>query len=139
MRNLIILIVAGCFISGIGGKIAKQFDAKASSPGTNTVRAAESSGSTEASRNASLNSFIVPRDRSGHYRVHANVGGSSLEFMVDTGASIIALTDRDAERLGIKPAPKDYRVQIQTANGVARAARVRLAAVRIGNLSVQDV
>jgi aspartyl protease family protein len=137
MRNTIILIVAGCFVAGIGGKMAKQFDAKASSAPSS--RATETPRPIAASGTASLNTLVVPRDRTGHFRVNANIGSSNVEFLVDTGASIIALTDRDADRLGIKPSPKDYRVQIQTANGVARAARVRLASVRLGELTVQDV
>jgi aspartyl protease family protein len=137
MRNAIILIVAACFLAGTAGKLAKQFDAKAS-PSRGPARSVDN-GSSSVASNASLNSLTIPRDRTGHYRVDANIGGSSLEFLVDTGASIIALTDRDASRLGIKPAPRDYTVQIQTANGVARAARVRLASVRMGHLMVQDV
>ena len=59
--------------------------------------------------------------------------------MVDTGASVIALTERDADRLGIRPTRNSYTASVQTANGVVRAAPVTLNMVDIGGLVVRDV
>jgi aspartyl protease family protein len=62
-----------------------------------------------------------------------------LEFLVDTGASVIALRMRDAARLGIHPVPRDFTAEVRTANGTVRAARTRLASVEVGGLTVRDV
>ena len=59
--------------------------------------------------------------------------------MVDTGASVIALTHADARRLGIHPVKNDYRVSVSTANGTVLAAAVTLNSVDIGGLVVRDV
>jgi aspartyl protease family protein len=59
--------------------------------------------------------------------------------MVDTGASVIALTARDAASLGIHPAHSDYVASVKTANGVVRAAPVKLDRVEIHDLTVRDV
>ena len=45
--------------------------------------------------------------------------------MVDTGASVVALRERDAGRLGIFPTPRDYTGRSSTANGIVRVAPVR--------------
>ncbi len=59
--------------------------------------------------------------------------------MVDTGASVIALTAADAAALGIHPAQRDFTVAINTANGIVPAAPVRLDIVEIGGVVVRDV
>jgi aspartyl protease family protein len=59
--------------------------------------------------------------------------------MVDTGASVIALTVSDAARLGIRPAQRDFTVEVRTANGSVGAAPARLDKVEVGDLIVRDV
>jgi aspartyl protease family protein len=71
--------------------------------------------------------------------VDARVDGRRLNFMVDTGASLIALTARDAARLGIHPKPSDFTVQVRTANGITKAAPVELGMVEVGNITVRNV
>jgi aspartyl protease family protein len=82
---------------------------------------------------------VIPRDGRGHFQVEARIDGRRLNFMVDTGASTIALTASAAARLGIHPAPRDFTVNVRTANGIARAAPVRLNMVEVGDLVVRDV
>lgn len=83
--------------------------------------------------------MTIARDRRGHFQVDARVDGRRLDFMVDTGASVIALTANDAKRLGIFPAFNDYTVRVQTANGTVKAAPVTLGSVDVGGLVVRDV
>jgi aspartyl protease family protein len=82
---------------------------------------------------------VVPRDARGHFQVDARVDGGRLSFMVDTGASVIALTASDAARLGIRPSPSEFVAEVRTANGTVRAAPTRLDAVEVGDLLVRDV
>jgi aspartyl protease family protein len=82
---------------------------------------------------------VVPRDARGHFQVEARVDGRSMGFMVDTGASVVALTSSDAARLGVRPAPRDYTIEAKTANGTVRAAPAQLDAVQIGGITVRDV
>ena len=62
-----------------------------------------------------------------------------IGFMVDTGASHIALRASDAARLGFHPWPRDYSIKIGTANGEGRAALVQLGTVEIGTILVRDL
>jgi aspartyl protease family protein len=52
---------------------------------------------------------------------------------------VVALTAGHAEDLGIFPGPGDYVVPIQTANGMLKAAQIRLASVSVGPLRVREV
>jgi aspartyl protease family protein len=85
------------------------------------------------------NSVVIPPGRGGHFEVEGHVDGRRLDFMVDTGASVIALTERDAATLGIHPAERDYTATVRTANGNTRAAPVELNRVEIDNIVVRNV
>lgn len=74
----------------------------------------------------------VPRSADGHYYLTLVINGTSVPFMVDTGASGMVLGSRDAERLGIDPESLTFRGQANTANGVVRTARVSLDTVELG-------
>jgi aspartyl protease family protein len=62
-----------------------------------------------------------------------------VHFLVDTGAGSVVLTLADAAAAGISRGSLDFSARISTANGIARAAPVRLRDVRIGQLSVNGV
>ena len=75
----------------------------------------------------------------GHFAAEGRVDGRPINFMVDTGASLITLRASDADRLGYRPREADYVVRISTANGEGRAARIELSMVEIGEIMVRDV
>ena len=79
-------------------------------------------------------------DARGHFLTEASINGRGIPVMVDTGATSVAIRHEDAGALGVRPMmPSDYTVPIATANGTARAARVTLAEVRIGDVRVKNV
>jgi aspartyl protease family protein len=82
---------------------------------------------------------VIAPDRNGHFRTQARVDGRHLDFMVDTGASTIALTASDAGRLGIHPVYSDYTAKVTTANGTVKGAVVSLESVEIDDITVRDV
>lgn len=85
------------------------------------------------------NSMTIPADRSGHYLVTAHVNGTAIRFLVDTGATLIALTPKDAEAAGIDRDLLDFAHPVQTANGTIKFAPVTLREIRLGALSLNDV
>jgi aspartyl protease family protein len=84
-------------------------------------------------------SVTLKRADNGHFQAEARVDGRRIEFIIDTGASHIALRESDAARLGIRPTPRDYTVKVATANGEGRAARAELRSVEIGGIVVRDL
>jgi aspartyl protease family protein len=87
----------------------------------------------------SARNVVLSKGRNGHFEVEARVDGRRLAFLVDTGASHIALRESAAAQLGIFPRPSDYTVQVSTANGVTKAALVQLRSVEVGDIIVRDV
>ncbi len=85
------------------------------------------------------NRIEVPVGNDGHYHLTAQVNGVAIRFVIDTGASSIALGPRDAERAGIDLENLAYIGQAQTANGTVDTAPVRLDSVAIGDISDQGV
>src|SRR5205814_8393204 len=81
----------------------------------------------------------IPRDVRGHFLTEGRIDGQRIGFMVDTGASVVALNETSAARFGLRPSRGDYNATVTTANGKVRAARTRLALVDIGGLVVRDV
>lgn len=74
----------------------------------------------------------IPRSMDGHYYLTLEISGQPVNFLVDTGASNMVLSQNDARRLGIEPDSLMYLGQAQTANGAVRTARVKLADVTLG-------
>jgi len=81
----------------------------------------------------------ITKSKDGHYWAEANVDGHQVRFLVDTGATTVALTAEDARRLGFTPADLSYDYSIKTANGEARVATVKLASVSVAGARVTNV
>jgi aspartyl protease family protein len=84
-------------------------------------------------------SVTLKASSNGHFFARAYINGRPIAVMVDTGATKIALTYEDAERLGIRPHGSDFSLTTRTANGTARAAPVTLDDVRIGDVEVSNL
>ena len=91
-----------------------------------------------AATRAGRQNVTLGADQNGHFVTMGSINGGSVRFLVDTGATLVALPAAEATRLGI-----DYlhgqRGQVQTANGMAVAYRVKLDTVRIGDIEVNSV
>ncbi|GLQ19553.1 TIGR02281 family clan AA aspartic protease [Algimonas porphyrae] len=80
----------------------------------------------------------IPR-QNGQFYTHSRVNRGSVRFLIDTGASAVALTLDDARRVGIDPRSLSYDRPVDTANGRTYAASVTLDEIRIGGIVVRDV
>ena len=83
--------------------------------------------------------IIIPRSRDGHYYLTLDLNGTPTNFMVDTGATDMVLTQADATAAGLEPATLNYFGRAFTANGEVRTAAVRLDTVSIGAHEDRDV
>ena len=88
---------------------------------------------------AAASSVTLNADPLGHFYVEPIVNGTRLRMLVDTGASVVALSRDDARLIGINPAPSDFRVRVATASGPVLVAPILLKEVSVGGLSVREV
>jgi aspartyl protease family protein len=107
---------------------------------TSQKRASQQAAATvDAVEKSSSGGVELKAGSHGHFETRAEINGRPVEVMVDTGATLIALTYEDAERAGIYMKDSDFTQRSQTANGVARAAPVMLDRVSIGDITVRNV
>jgi len=81
----------------------------------------------------------ITSGRGGHFNADGLVNGARVTFLVDTGASVVILTPKDARRAGINTNMLRYSAPVSTANGKTFAAPVRLNEVRVGSISIPNV
>ena len=79
------------------------------------------------------------RESNGHFYVHAKVNGQLVRFVVDTGATMVALTEEDAERVGLKVDPSTFQIVGEGAGGPVRGQDVRLGSIEVDGKLVNDV
>jgi aspartyl protease family protein len=110
------MIFMGCMaIYGLWGDISRDY-------GRNSLPITQQDGA-----------IALPRASDGHYYVTANVNGTEIEFLVDTGASDIVLSRLDAARIGFDLDRLAFLGSARTANGVVPIAYGRLKTIRLGN------
>ena len=84
------------------------------------------------------NRIVLSAGSGGHFMTAGQINGRAVQFVVDTGATSVAMSAADAERAGI-----NYKggqpVQLSTANGVTQGFRIKLNSVRVGDVEVYDV
>ena len=88
--------------------------------------------------NATGRRVVLVADGRGHFMGSGSINGQPMQYMVDTGASTIAIGRSDAERMGL-PYASGQPVRMGTANGVTQGWRLRLDTVRIGDVQVFGV
>jgi aspartyl protease family protein len=81
---------------------------------------------------------ILTADSRGHFMAMGMINGTSVKFMVDTGATMVSLGASDARRLGIDTS-KGQRGMSSTANGMAPVTKVKLDTVRVGDVTLNNV
>ena len=133
------LVIIFAAVTLVAGMIIPQFEAQMYTPRAPQKLMAARQAMPVEPPPSNPDSVVVPRDGMGHFRVEGRVDGQFVQFVVDTGASVVALTSEDAASLGIHPSAMDFRILVKTANGTIHAAPVQLNMVEVGNLTVRDV
>lgn len=132
MRN--IMIIAAVLI-GLGTFMAQLADRLTPAPASATTARAVVVEPVAAGQR----SLSIPSDQRGHFRTEGRIDGQRINFMVDTGASLVALNESSAARFGLRPARGAYTATVTTANGTVKAARARLPILELGEITVRDV
>ncbi|MBI3435191.1 MAG: TIGR02281 family clan AA aspartic protease [Proteobacteria bacterium] len=132
MRSIIAFAIATLVVAAIVPRLYVGF-----SPAAVTQAAAPAAPQRSPSYGYATVTLLA--DRAGHFQTEGLVNGRRMGFIVDTGASVIAMRASDAARLGMRPMAREFTAEVKTANGSVRAAPAELDRVEIGNLTVRDV
>ena len=133
-----ILIIAA-LVLGVGAYAARYADQAVTASPSAQVAGAQTARLEPRQPVSSGRSLKVEADRQGHFRAGGRIDGRAIDFMVDTGASLVALRESDAARVGIRPFPADYTATVSTANGKIKGAPTKLERVELGGITVYDV
>lgn len=131
------LLIAAVAMLGIGVLSVRYLDQPAAPAPAKVAASAQSAPAQSHPANA--RTMVIRASQGGHFAVDARVDGRRLAFMIDTGASQIAIRASDAARLGFHPRERDYTIRIHTANGEGRAALMELRMVEVGDIVVRDL
>ena len=82
---------------------------------------------------------VLKADARGHFVSSGQINGRIMQYMVDTGASTVAIGRPDAQRMGLKFEEQGQSVRMNTANGVTQGWRMRLDSVRVGDVELRGV
>ena len=158
-KHALVLVVAVAVALGVAQQMMKLSDAHASSSplvqaAPETVAAAAPApvagpaptaaapappAMSNAEASLAPGDARVVKGADGHYWAEAEVNGRPIRFLIDTGASFVALTRQDAEQLGLNPSALVYDAPVTTANGRTEAARVQLDYVAVSGARVEQV
>jgi aspartyl protease family protein len=130
------IVITAAMLLALGVAAVRFLDQAAHAP---PVPAARAAAPVAAAVPSNARSVVLSRGKGGHFWADARVDGRRLGFVIDTGASHIALRESDAARLGLRPTPRDYTAKVQTANGIGLAAVVQLRMVEVGDIVVRDL
>src|SRR6476620_8684529 len=128
MRQILFFAIAAMVLAGVMPRVMGSVGNRAE-PEAQRQAVARRAEPAPQTQTANYRTGTVRSDRLGHCQVEGAVDGRRLDFMVDTGASMVALRERDANKLGIFPAARDYTGRSSTANGIVKVAPVRLSSL----------
>jgi aspartyl protease family protein len=93
---------------------------------------------TAAAPGTGASDVVIAQSADRHYYADASVNGRPVHFMIDTGASETALTEDDAQSVGIAVDPNKYQVIGDGASGMVRGQYVELKSIDLGGISQRD-
>jgi aspartyl protease family protein len=134
MRHILIIAAAVLLIGSYAARFADQAVVHPNAQAAAVQQVYEPREPVSSGRSLTLDA-----DRQGHFKVDARIEGRHLDFMVDTGASLVIIRESDAAQIGIRPMRSDYTATVSTANGKIKAAPTKLERIEIGGITVYDV
>lgn len=145
LRGALILIVVATFIGAMMpadmGRTSADGEPSRDRPIVVEDSAAEQEAQPDSppAADGSYGSIRLEREADGHFYADVEINGQPVHFVIDTGASGIALTQDDARRAAIYFAPNEFAVVGRGASGDVRGATVSIDRARLGHKQVEDL
>lgn len=86
-----------------------------------------------------VHSLEIPMQRDGHYWLDMHVSNYDVQFIVDTGATLVTLSYADAEKMNLYLNKSDFNIPVNTAGGVIKMAEINIDRISYGVIDVYDV
>ncbi len=141
-RNLVQMMAGWCLAIGLGTVAIVRGDDIRTMLGLRFVApeaGSEIPGGQAAQKPKGDRTVVLKAGANGHFETAVTINGRRIDVLVDTGATLVALTYEDAEASGIFPRDSDFKYKVNTANGVARVAAVTLDQVSIDDITIRNV
>ena len=126
-------------VQAVAAPMAKQGNAESGASRWNRSKFATVASSDQASAKRFDSAVILPKQSDGHFYTDANVNGLGVKFLIDTGASGIALTGHDARILGLNWRDDELTMVGRGASGAVMGKVVTLGSVQVGQFQVFNV
>lgn len=147
LRNVLILLAVATFIGAMmPADVGRSGPERDSSRDGQLIGADDQTETTDSNSaeeppvpNRSYGSIQLDREADGHFYADVEINGQPVHFVVDTGASAIALTQDDARRAGIFFAPGEFTTIGRGASGDVRGATVAIDRARLGHKTVEGL
>jgi aspartyl protease family protein len=133
---LAMVVAMGLVAQGIGS-FAPSDEIPAAARSAN--RLAGETQSTAREAGDAGDALEIVRDSSGQFRFNAAVNGQDANFLVDTGADMVALTVAEAQRLGFDIDPESFEPIGQTASGVGYGTELTIDSIDVGGSEIRNV
>lgn len=133
----VVAVLVGWFMPA-NEPVAKRVEVDASAAQSPKVVAPSTFDDTPASF-AGGREIVLTRAQDGHYYAPGNVDGAALRFLVDTGATVVALTEDDAEMLGHYLHPGELTVVGRGVSGAVQGKAITIKRLSVGDISAENV
>ena len=108
-------------------------------PSAAPVTLASASAKPQRPGASATEALLLQRDSSGQFHLEASVNGAPVEFLVDTGADVVALTEQEALNLGLNVSEGDFQPVMKTASGVGYGAQIKLDELEVAGERLREV
>lgn len=135
LRLLLCVPAVAITVTAVAGEVARPLAVERVRP---SAQFASASRDVFTKGVADASGQSIERSPDGLYRVEGIVNGKKVDFIVDTGSSVVVLTPADAHRVGLaqRDAP---RVDVETANGATSMRMTTIGELRLGTRSMSSV
>ncbi|WP_300381027.1 TIGR02281 family clan AA aspartic protease [Henriciella sp.] len=139
--RIISMLLSACAVAGaVAVFVAPELERASQQETSDAPAATVNTATPEAEDKSRSRQAVLSIRDDGHYWARTLVNDkASVDFMVDTGASTVALTQEDARKMGFDPERLDYKWEIRTAGGVTYGASVVIDSIKINQVHVKKV
>ncbi len=140
LKNALIFAVAALVVAFSAPSLfPERTDPGAAPSASAPATPAKAAANAAAPGRSGLREASIPADAGGQFRASASIEGQDVDVLVDTGATMVALTAETAERLGVAPDPSAPKLRVETAGGVSFVSPIVLRQVSLGSIDMNDV